>query len=209
MAETLQEIGVLTAKDDDGTVHELYPVTKTEAVNGLDESLATKVNTADIVDNLESTSTVLPLSANQGNVLNSSIQVLNSELLPSEGGSTMTLYDMVSAIYDKTTPISVNDITLYFAKIATVNQKNTTSITASLKKGTYLVFSGDMSLDTTNYHSLRQRVPSGANIKVVSLNNFVHVVEASKDTSISIGVGSCGAGSNGGGQGFLFVISFK
>ena len=34
MAETLQEIGVLTAKDDDGTVHELYPVTKTEAVNG-------------------------------------------------------------------------------------------------------------------------------------------------------------------------------
>lgn len=61
--------GVLNYLDAEGNKNILYPVTKAEDVDGLDEELALKVNVADVINNLTSTDTTKPLSAKQGKTL--------------------------------------------------------------------------------------------------------------------------------------------
>lgn len=64
-----EKSGVLNWIDKNGNKNILYPVTTTDNVDGLDTELAVKVDKTSIVDNLTSTDTDKPLSANQGKVL--------------------------------------------------------------------------------------------------------------------------------------------
>ena len=87
-------IKTIKAKDDNNIEHNIFPKTVLEAVvkpetnetldNILDELDNKKVNTSDIVDNLVSTATDVPLSANQGNVLNALISNTVSKLRTGE-----------------------------------------------------------------------------------------------------------------------------
>ena len=66
--------GVFNYLDAEGNKNILYPVTKSDNVDGLDEELALKVNVADVVNNLTSSDTNKPLSAKQGKALQDSKQ---------------------------------------------------------------------------------------------------------------------------------------
>ena len=103
----------------------------------------------------------------------------------------------------------IDSIKLYKNSVVTAGSNETKVCSMDLEKGIYIVFSGDMDLLVTNYHQLRDRAPSGSNINRIKLSSNAYVIEAESDTKISINVGPCGTGSNGGGQGWLIALSLK
>lgn len=80
-------IKTIKAKDEHDVQHNIFPKTVLEAVvdsetnETLDIILADKVSKTDIVDNLESTATNLPLSANQGRIVNENIGNMETALM--------------------------------------------------------------------------------------------------------------------------------
>lgn len=76
-----EKSGVLNWIDKNGNKNILYPVTTTDNVDGLDTELAGKVDKTSIVDNLTSTDTDKPLSANQGKVLKDEVNKKQATLV--------------------------------------------------------------------------------------------------------------------------------
>lgn len=78
---TLPE-GTIAMRDGAGQVKVATPNSDTSAANKkyVDDAVATKVNTADVVNGLSSTETAKPLSAMQGKVLNDQLNTLVTEV---------------------------------------------------------------------------------------------------------------------------------
>lgn len=101
-------IKTIKAKDDNNIQHNIFPKTVLEAVvdsetnETLDNILADKVSKTDVVDNLLSTATDLPLSANQGRVLRNDVDFLGSKWLIQttsvKGTVTFTLNTYVTSL---------------------------------------------------------------------------------------------------------------
>lgn len=78
-------------------------------VGGINELNADKVNISSIVDNLTTTATNVPLSANQGKVLNDKVELrelLSNKTTTIGNSSTDTEYPSAKAVYDSFAPIS-------------------------------------------------------------------------------------------------------
>ena len=103
-----------------------------------------------------------------------------------------------------------DNIKYYDSKSVTVSKKETAKISINLDEGLYIVFAcATDEAPATNYHNIIDRIPNGNNVNVTQITQFAYIVEAFGNTTISINVGPCGSGSNGGGQGKMVVLSVK
>lgn len=90
-----------------------------------ESALALKVNTADIVDNLNDTSTTKPLSANQGKVLKGLIDAINT-LLQSDDTTLDELQEIVS--YIKNNKSLIDGITASKVNVSDIVNNLTTAV---------------------------------------------------------------------------------
>lgn len=126
----------------------------TNVQEAIDEINETKVNTADIVDNLASTATNLPLSANQGKILNDNL-MLNSNInlgyinITSNGSGTFTL-DSQSAPNSYFLLIRSSNPAYYYLGLLMYNSSNAPILTKLAGVDTVIPSISGLTLTVTN-----------------------------------------------------------
>lgn len=105
---TTEHTGTLKYVDGNGDINVVYPEIKTDSTLSIEgkaadakavsDALNTKISNTDVVDNLESTSTYLPLSANQGRLLGKQLGGLTLYAM-SETDFTTVEEDTESGLY--------------------------------------------------------------------------------------------------------------
>lgn len=129
-------------------------------------TIGTKVNTSDIVDTLLSTSTVVPLSANQGKVLKGLVDTNTSSISTTNGN--------VSALTTRVTTAEGNitsNTTAIGSKINTsdiVNNVTSTSTVFPLAANQGTVLKGLIDNNTTAIGTKQDILVSGTNIKTIN-----------------------------------------